>query len=108
MTERAENLVSQHARALRTLGLAASRRDGKMVLYRARPDWEMGRPSSPESAWNSWNLRSLQMCARPLQSREFAAFSASFERSDRTTENRGVPGSSPGLAIAQPVIPHGC
>jgi ArsR family transcriptional regulator, lead/cadmium/zinc/bismuth-responsive transcriptional repressor len=31
---RAENLVSHHARALRSLGLAESRRDGKMVLYR--------------------------------------------------------------------------
>lgn len=30
---RAENLVSHHARALRTAGLAQSRRDGKMVLY---------------------------------------------------------------------------
>jgi ArsR family transcriptional regulator, lead/cadmium/zinc/bismuth-responsive transcriptional repressor len=34
VTERAENLVSHHARALRAGGLAASRRDGKMVLYR--------------------------------------------------------------------------
>ena len=34
VAERAENLVSHHARALRTLGLAESRRDGKMVLYR--------------------------------------------------------------------------
>lgn len=34
VTERAENLVSHHARALRAVGLAASRRDGKMVLYR--------------------------------------------------------------------------
>lgn len=34
VTERAENLVSHHARTLRTLGLAASRRDGKLVLYR--------------------------------------------------------------------------
>jgi ArsR family transcriptional regulator, lead/cadmium/zinc/bismuth-responsive transcriptional repressor len=34
VTERPENLVSHHARALRTVGLAASRRDGKMVLYR--------------------------------------------------------------------------
>jgi DNA-binding transcriptional ArsR family regulator len=34
VTERAENLVSHHARALRSLGLAASRREGKMVLYR--------------------------------------------------------------------------
>jgi DNA-binding transcriptional ArsR family regulator len=34
VTERAENLVSHHARVLRSLGLATSRRDGKMVLYR--------------------------------------------------------------------------
>ena len=34
VAERAENLVSHHARALRSLGLAESRRDGKMVLYR--------------------------------------------------------------------------
>ncbi|MDQ6807714.1 MAG: metalloregulator ArsR/SmtB family transcription factor [Actinomycetota bacterium] len=34
VTERAENLVSHHARTLRSQGLAASRRDGKMVLYR--------------------------------------------------------------------------
>lgn len=33
VTERAENLVSHHARTLRSLGLAHSRRDGKMVLY---------------------------------------------------------------------------
>jgi len=34
VAERAENLVSHHVRALRALGLAESRRDGKMVLYR--------------------------------------------------------------------------
>jgi ArsR family transcriptional regulator, lead/cadmium/zinc/bismuth-responsive transcriptional repressor len=34
VAERAENLVSHHLRALRSLGLADSRRDGKMVLYR--------------------------------------------------------------------------
>jgi len=34
VTERAENLVSHHVRALRSLGLAESRREGKMVLYR--------------------------------------------------------------------------
>jgi DNA-binding transcriptional ArsR family regulator len=33
VTERAENLVSHHARTLRSLGLARSRRAGKMVLY---------------------------------------------------------------------------
>ncbi len=31
--ERAENLVSHHLRALRSAGLVASRRDGKMVIY---------------------------------------------------------------------------
>ena len=31
--ERAENLVSHHLRALRTAGVVASRRDGKMVMY---------------------------------------------------------------------------
>lgn len=30
---RAENLVGHHLRALRTAGLAESRRDGKMVFY---------------------------------------------------------------------------
>ena len=34
VAERSENLVSHHVRTLRALGLAESRRDGKMVLYR--------------------------------------------------------------------------
>ena len=33
IVERAENLVSHHVRTLRTAGLVASRRDGKMVMY---------------------------------------------------------------------------
>jgi len=33
VTGRAENLVSHHVRTLRSAGLAASRREGKMVLY---------------------------------------------------------------------------
>jgi DNA-binding transcriptional ArsR family regulator len=33
VTERAENLVSHHLRALRNAGLVGSRRDGKMVMY---------------------------------------------------------------------------
>ncbi len=33
VTERADNLVSHHVRMLRSLGLAHSRREGKMVLY---------------------------------------------------------------------------
>jgi ArsR family transcriptional regulator, lead/cadmium/zinc/bismuth-responsive transcriptional repressor len=33
VTGRAENLVSHHLRHLRTAGLAASRRDKKMVMY---------------------------------------------------------------------------
>ncbi len=33
ITGLAQNLVSHHARQLRTAGLAASRRDGRMVMY---------------------------------------------------------------------------
>jgi DNA-binding transcriptional ArsR family regulator len=33
ITERAENLVGHHLRALREAGLAVSRRDGKFVFY---------------------------------------------------------------------------
>jgi DNA-binding transcriptional ArsR family regulator len=33
VTERAENLVSHHLRALRNAGLVGSRRQGKMVMY---------------------------------------------------------------------------
>jgi DNA-binding transcriptional ArsR family regulator len=33
IAERPENLVSHHLRALRSAGLARSRRDGKMVMY---------------------------------------------------------------------------
>jgi DNA-binding transcriptional ArsR family regulator len=33
ITERAENLVGHHLRALREAGLAVSRRDGKIVFY---------------------------------------------------------------------------
>lgn len=33
ITERSQNLVSHHLRALRTAGLVRSRRDGKMVMY---------------------------------------------------------------------------
>jgi ArsR family transcriptional regulator, lead/cadmium/zinc/bismuth-responsive transcriptional repressor len=33
VAERAENLVSHHLRRLRSDGLVASRRDGKMVMY---------------------------------------------------------------------------
>ncbi len=35
--ERPENLVSHHLRALRSAGLVASRRDGKMVMYTVTP-----------------------------------------------------------------------
>lgn len=38
VTGRAENLVSHHVRALRTAGLARSRREGRMVMYSLTPD----------------------------------------------------------------------
>lgn len=37
VVERSENLVSHHVRRLRSEGLVASRRDGKMVLYSLTP-----------------------------------------------------------------------
>jgi DNA-binding transcriptional ArsR family regulator len=37
VTERAENLVSHHLRALRAAGLVASCRDGRMVMYALTP-----------------------------------------------------------------------
>lgn len=37
ITERAENLVSHHLRALRNAGIVTSRRDGKMVIYSLTP-----------------------------------------------------------------------
>jgi DNA-binding transcriptional ArsR family regulator len=37
VTERAENLVSHHLRALRSAGIVASRREGKMVMYALTP-----------------------------------------------------------------------
>jgi ArsR family transcriptional regulator, lead/cadmium/zinc/bismuth-responsive transcriptional repressor len=38
VSERAENLVSHHLRALRAAGLVSSRRDGKMVMYTLTQD----------------------------------------------------------------------
>jgi len=37
ISERSQNLVSHHLRALRAEGLARSRRDGKMVMYALTP-----------------------------------------------------------------------
>ena len=38
IVERSEGLVSHHLRALRTVAIVASRRDGKMVMYRLTDD----------------------------------------------------------------------
>jgi len=40
ISERSQNLVSHHLRALRQSGLARSRRDGKMVMYSLSPEGE--------------------------------------------------------------------
>jgi ArsR family transcriptional regulator, lead/cadmium/zinc/bismuth-responsive transcriptional repressor len=38
VSERSQNLVSHHLRALREAGLARPRRDGKMVMYSLSPE----------------------------------------------------------------------
>src|SRR5205823_14827397 len=40
ISERSQNLVSHHLRALRAEGLARSRREGKMVMYALTPAGE--------------------------------------------------------------------
>lgn len=40
ISERSQNLVSHHLRALRAVGLAHSRRQGKMVMYALTPTGE--------------------------------------------------------------------
>jgi DNA-binding transcriptional ArsR family regulator len=40
ISERSQNLVSHHLRALRSEGLVRSRREGKMVMYALTPDGE--------------------------------------------------------------------
>ena len=72
-----------------------------MGRHRARRDWEMKRVSSPESAGKDRDLRTSRPSSASLGFWVFTGISASFESRDRTTENRGVPGSSPGLAIVE-------
>lgn len=38
ITERSDKVISHHVRALRAAGLASSRRDGRMVMYRLTPE----------------------------------------------------------------------
>jgi DNA-binding transcriptional ArsR family regulator len=53
IAERAENLVSHHLRQLRAAGLAASRREGKMVLYSLTPVGRalLGVVLAPDTHW---------------------------------------------------------
>ena len=50
---------------------------------------------------NRPELADFPRSSTSLGSRQRAGNSGAFETFDRTTENRGVPGSSPGLAIAK-------
>jgi hypothetical protein len=44
----------------------------------------------------------------PRKKGDLQALPGLFECSEHLSENRGVPGSSPGLAISKREIPHGC
>ena len=56
----------------------------------------------PMERMESAGIRGREAAAGP---RVFAGFLAGLEGFERTTENRGVPGSSPGLAIRQSPMP---
>jgi hypothetical protein len=68
---------------------------------RPRDDWALDRTPLSKSTTNNRNLRTSLSWRRPSQSRQVAGVSRPLERSWPMTENRGVPGSSPGLAIAK-------
>ena len=82
--------------------LTANRRERSGLPHR-----EMRGLPSPESSGKEWNLRPSSVGAWQAQFGLAAGISRSFERSDRTTENRGVPGSSPGLATVESRIAAG-
>ena len=65
-------------------------------------NWETRRTSSPKRPRKDRKLRNSARCAHARRTRCFPGISASFESCNRTSENRGVPGSSPGLAISTP------
>ncbi len=93
---------NRHRRSLpRVSGrLTRAPTSGSPPEHTARPKrgWEAGHPlKRVESGANCEDQRREANPQEPLVSRDFAPLS----RWDVTTENRGVPGSSPGLAIAK-------
>jgi hypothetical protein len=65
-----------------------------------RSDRAPKRVSVPKSARKDRNLRRSGLRGRPALTAVFPGIPRLLERFCSTTENRGVPGSSPGLAIA--------
>jgi hypothetical protein len=65
----------------------------------ANAHWAPERISVPKSATNERNLRIPGRSGSAARTRPIAGISPQFEGFRSTTENRGVPGSSPGLAI---------
>jgi hypothetical protein len=65
---------------------------------------ETGRHVSPESPRTERNLRVVRALRGAAVSRLFAGVWAQLEGLRRTSENRGVPGSRPGLAILGPRV----
>ena len=64
--------------------------------------WAPKRLSVPKSARNQRNLRTSSLRGWPARTCRIAGIPALLERFRSTTENRGVPGSSPGLATWKP------
>jgi hypothetical protein len=83
------------------LGSTASARHNRVR------EWEMTRHPPPKPRPNHRNTRTSAGVSRDRQSGWFPALFERFDDAHRTTENRGVPGSSPGLAISGAEIPLG-
>ena len=67
-----------------------------------RSDWAPKRVSVPKSVRKDRNLRRSALRHRPALNSLFPGIPGRLEGFCSTTENRGVPGSSPGLATREP------
>jgi hypothetical protein len=75
---------------------------------RQRPCWAPKRLSVPKSTRKERNLRTSSWCGSIARTHSNAGIPRLLERFRSMTENRGVPGSSPGLATCERPASAGC